>query len=810
MLRVVGCITQDHDAGMVALACVLCVLATTASARLVIDRNGSDYVHRTVRLTAAILAFSIGVWTTHFISILAYRPAIPLGFDLALSALSLLLAIGFTALAFVLYSRLLRFLGGAAGRIWPAACAQGLLLAAGIGSMHFVGMGALRMSGILHYQPSLVFASLALGTPWAVIAMALLQRRRPVLASASLTLAVASIHFIAMTAITLEPTGRPDVASLFISRSALGIAVAGACLLILVLAVAASSLDRHLGARVAREARRFRTLADATFEGLIFERNGLVIDVNRAMCGLAGSDAATLIGLRLADLIPGVVLQPQPGDRSVEHVVVLPSGQTRPVEALWREDLDTGGHVVALRDLSREKAAESEIERLARFDTLTGLANRDMLEQELQKAVALSGRGETGLAVVDLEIDRFDEISDLLGSEASHEILIETARRLSAAVRETDTVARVGRSEFAIVECLVHRHADVAALADRVSAQMALPFAVGDRPLRLVASVGIALYPEDARTGVDLLRNATLARRHARQEGQGWRYFEPLMDLKLQNRRAMELDLRTALEKEQFCLNYQPFVAIQPARLAGYEALLRWDHPECGRIPPAEFIPLAEECGLIVPIGKWVLVAACAEAASWNESVTIAVNLSPAQFVQPGIVATVADALRRTGLPPERLELEITEGTLMADTQNALRTLTALKALGVQLAMDDFGTGYSSLSYLRKFPFDKLKIDRSFINDVTDNTEAQTIVQAIITLGRNLGLEVTAEGVETKRQLDLLRQQGCTYAQGYLLGRPHPANQIGQHIEQESPVAAQQPASWLTAPLTVPLTVPLA
>jgi EAL domain-containing protein (putative c-di-GMP-specific phosphodiesterase class I) len=269
------------------------------------------------------------------------------------------------------------------------------------------------------------------------------------------------------------------------------------------------------------------------------------------------------------------------------------------------------------------------------------------------------------------------------------------------------------------------------------------------------------------------------------------------MDSQLQAKRVLEHDLHIALREGQFCLNYQPFVAVQSQELAGYEALLRWDHPERGRIPPADFIPFAEECGLIVPIGNWVLATACAEAVSWDDPVIISVNLSPAQFVEPGVVAAVAEVLRRTGLPATRLELEITEGTLMHDTQDALRVLKALKALGVRIAMDDFGTGYSSLSYLRKFPFDKIKIDRSFISDVGDDPEAATIVQAIITLGRSLGLDVTAEGVETKRQLATLRSHGCTFAQGYLMGRPHPADQLGQHVAKDWRVFGDTPVAQL-------------
>jgi diguanylate cyclase len=780
MLRVFGSITQSHDPGLVALACLICVLATNASARLLTPDKSNESDQRAIRLGAAVTAFSTGVWATHFISILAYRP-VPLGFDVPLCALSLAIAIGMTSLAFTFGPRR----GHTPWSGLTIAVARGVILASGIGMMHFVGMQALVLPGVLHHQPDLVVASLGTGTLGAVTAMWLLPRGRPSLASVFLMFSVVSTHFIAVGSITLGHTGDLVPSPPDVSRSILAIATTGAFLLIVALALAASILDEHHGNRLAREARRFRTLADATFEGLVFEQSGLVADVNRAMCRLAGSDAATLIGLRLADLLPGFVFMPQPDERPLEHVVLLPDGQTRPVELLWRDDPGRGGHVVAIRDLTRQKAAESQIDRLARFDSLTGLANRDWFDQQLQKALELSDRGASGVALLYIDLDELDSLNEALGPRAGEQILVQTARRLSGILRQSDIVARLGRDEFAIVQSLVEQPSSAARLADRIVAAMALPFSVDDEPIALMSNVGIALYRSAGNTPAALIKNASLARTHAKRGGAGWRFFEPGMDLQLQSKRSLEHDLRTALKEGQFCLNYQPFITIQSQELAGYEALLRWDHPERGRIPPSDFIPLAEECGLIVPIGNWVLATACAEAVSWNDPVTISVNLSPAQFVKPGIVTTVGDVLRRTGLPAARLELEITEGALIGDTKNALRTLTALKALGVKIAMDDFGTGYSSLSYLRKFPFDKIKIDRSFISEVGQDTEAETLVQAIIALGRSMRLDVTAEGVETKRQLAMLRVQGCTFAQGYLLGRPHPADQLGQHLAKE-------------------------
>jgi diguanylate cyclase (GGDEF)-like protein len=627
-----------------------------------------------------------------------------------------------------------------------------------------------------------VVVSFLTGAACAMTAMWFLARHVVGWASVFLIFAVLCAHFIAMGSVTLDLSSGIDVPVLAIPRPELVIGAAGACFLILVLALTASVLDRHFTIRLAQEARRFRTLADATFEGLIFERNGQIVDANRAMCELARTDAASLVGRSLSDLIPGIEL-PQPGRGTpTEHAVRLPDGQTMPVEVLWRSGPDHGERVVAVRDISREKAAEGQIERMARFDPLTGLANRELFDQQLHRALALSDRTTIGVALLYVDLDRFASVSEALGHHAAEQILIQTARRLSATVRDTDTIARVGRDEFVIIQALTAQPTDAAALPDRIVAEMALPFLVNDQSVTVTASIGVALYPTDGTQAQELIKNAVLAVRQAKNDGRArWRYFEAGMDVLLRTKRSLEHDLRMALRDNQFSLNYQPFVETATLEVIGYEALLRWDHPERGRTSPADFIPLAEECGLIIPIGSWVLATACTEAMTWDQPLIISVNLSPAQFLQPGIVSTVAEVLRQTGLPPNRLELEITEGTLMDDTQNALRILTSLKALGVKIAMDDFGTGYSSLSYLRKFPFDKIKIDRSFISDVVDDSEAETIVQAIIAMSRSLRLNVTAEGVETKQQLSMLRALGCNLVQGYLLGRPRPAAQLDLH-----------------------------
>jgi diguanylate cyclase (GGDEF)-like protein len=559
------------------------------------------------------------------------------------------------------------------------------------------------------------------------------------------------------------------------------ILLASACAfsLLLLLAIGSAILDRHRVRVLGIEARRFRSLADTAFEGLILERGGYITDANRAMCEMAGMDTAAIIGRRVTDLIPGVALLSPTSQPPAECTLLAADGQTSPVEVYWREGPDRGVRVVAVRDIAHRNTAGGQTEQLARFDVLTGLANRELFEQQLRKAIALSDRSNIGVALLYVDLDRFEALNETLGDDAGEQLLVQTARRLAGTARDTDTIARLDRDLFAIIQPLAEQPADGAALADRIVAAMALPFSVDDQPVGMTASVGVAIYPADGTEVPELVKSAALALRQAKDDGRGrWRYFQPGMDQVMRAKRSMEHDLRIALKDGQFSLNYQPFVETASLDIAGYEALLRWDHPQRGRIPPSDFIPLAEECGLIVPIGSWVLASACAEAVSWAQPVIISVNLSPAQFVQPGIVNTVAEVLRTTGLPPNRLELEITEGTLMDDTQNALRILTSLKALGVKIAMDDFGTGYSSLSYLRKFPFDKIKIDRSFISDVADDSEAETIVEAIIAMSRSLRLDVTAEGVETRHQLAMLRAHGCNFVQGYLLGRPCSADQL--------------------------------
>ncbi len=455
------------------------------------------------------------------------------------------------------------------------------------------------------------------------------------------------------------------------------------------------------------------------------------------------------------------------------------------VVAISRQTTADGGWVATYEDVTERQRTEAQAVFLARHDALTGLPNRLLFGERMEQDLARVGRDSPGLAVLILDLDGFKAVNDTLGHPVGDELLRAVADRLQACVREVDTVARLGGDEFAIVQVDLKRPQEAALLARQVVDQVSQPYDVDHQHITVGVSIGISLAPVDGRTRDELLKNADLALYRAKAEGRGiWRFFEPEMDQQLQARRALERDMREALSRGELELFYQPLFDLATDRIGGFEALLRWRHPEQGMVSPAQFVPVAEEVGLIVPFGQWVLECACLEASKWPAHIKVAVNVSPTQFRSGNLVRSVTDALGASGLPARRLELEITESVLLADSVTTLATLHALRVLGVRFSMDDFGTGYSSLSYLRSFPFDKIKIDPSFIRDLATTKGTEAIVRAIIGLGRSLAIRTTAEGVETDEQLAWLRAEGCSEAQGYLFSLPEPASEIARLLER--------------------------
>jgi diguanylate cyclase (GGDEF)-like protein/PAS domain S-box-containing protein len=439
------------------------------------------------------------------------------------------------------------------------------------------------------------------------------------------------------------------------------------------------------------------------------------------------------------------------------------------------------GYLVAVVDITERRRAEARIAHMAHHDGLTNLPNRELFQERLKQALELAGAGNKRVAVLCLDLDLFKNVNDSFGHPMGDRLLKMVADRLRSEVRGNNLVARLGGDEFAVILASAASPNEASDYAVRLIRMLSAAYGIDDMEVVIGASIGIALSPGDGATGEELLRNADMALYRAKEDGGGvHRFFEREMDRQAQKRRDLEFDLRRAFANGEFELHYQPLVDISGDRISGFEALLRWRHPEKGMISPAEFVPVAEDIGLIVPLGEWVLREACTEAVKWPTEVKIAVNLSPVQFRSRNLVQMVISALAQSGLSPRRLELEITESIFLAETDANLAILHQLRELGVSISMDDFGTGYSSLSYLRSFPFDKIKIDRSFVKDLAERSDCVAIVRAISGLGRSLNITTTAEGVETMDQLDWLRAEGCNQVQGFLFSAAKPAAEIEQ------------------------------
>ena len=434
-------------------------------------------------------------------------------------------------------------------------------------------------------------------------------------------------------------------------------------------------------------------------------------------------------------------------------------------------------------EITERERSQATIQFLAHHDALTGLANRTLFRTDLEEALVRARRSGENLAVHFLDLDGFKTINDTLGHSMGDQLLKCIADRLQATVRDTDKVARLGGDEFAILQLAADLPSGAAVLAGRLIEAVKAPCLIGGHQILVGTSIGIAVLRSDSIhfDPDQMLKSADLAMYRAKAEGRGtFRFFEPDMDARVRARRLLELELRTALARNEFQIHYQPLLNLQSDRITAFEALLRWPHPQRGLVPPGEFIPLAEETGLMVQLGDWVLHKACADAAGWPDEIGVAVNLSPVQFRNSDLVRSVAHALEVAGLRPNRLELEITESVLLDKTEANLAALNRLRELGVRISLDDFGTGYSSLSYLRNFQFDKIKIDQSFVNLMSHEAQSEAIVSAIAGLGESFGIATTAEGVETADQLEKLRAEGCTEVQGYLISRPVPAENIAE------------------------------
>jgi diguanylate cyclase (GGDEF)-like protein len=793
MFRVLNCLTVEHDLRLVALAAAMCVMATFTAFSIYSQAVDNSGLKRLGWLFLTGVTAACGIWATHFIAMLAYDPGLPVGYDPALTIASLLIAVPATSIGFGIATQ---------GRPWQWAVG-GAVIGLGISLMHYTGMRSVLLPGAFHWDSTLVAASLVIGAALSSAAVVAYHRLEPPRATwmgtGLLTLAICGMHFTAMGAATAIADPTVPFQASPVESDLIAAAVAGVAVIILL----AGATPALIASQTAREAVadkiRFQAALDNMSQGLcMVDADGRIQVCNKryaTMYGLPpelarpGTNLRDVSRYRLATgcYYVGVNAEDIKDDRVKPAMMLnvtreLTDGR---IVSVSRRPLPDGGWVTTHQDVTELRRIEARVQHLAHHDSLTDLPNRVLLRERLKQAAAGTRHGDRNWAVLVLDLDRFKEVNDTLGHGFGDALLKAVAERLRACVRDTDTVARLGGDEFVILQRVSEPAAEAEALAKRIIEAINTPFDLDGQNVSVGTSIGIALASPELADSDRLLNAADLALYHTKSAERGtYHFYEPEMDQQMQSRRTLERDLRLALANGEFELYYQPLVNLERDEICGFEALLRWNHPRRGLLCPADFIALAEETGLIVPIGEWVLRRACAEAARWPEHLKVSVNVSVVQFKAQNLVSSVVSALAAGGLAPCRLELEVTESVVLEDSETAFTTLNQLHDLGVRIALDDFGTGYSSLTNLRRFPFDKIKIDRSFVSDLSAaNVNALAIVRSVARLGVSLGMATTAEGVETKEQVDQVRAEGCTEMQGYYICRPSPANEIAKLIE---------------------------
>ncbi len=672
MLKVLSCIATDHSYGLLALATLVCVLGSLLTVRLYVRVQRSGGMQKLNWLFMSGVVGGSTIWMTHFIAMLSFDPPLAHAYEPTLTMASLAAAIGVTILGFLITAAgkpgfLIEFGGGVVG--------------AGIAIMHYTGMAGYQIAGRMEWDPGYYAASVFLGIGFGAVAMSLIARQgaplRQYLGIAALILAITTMHFTAMSAITIIP-------------------------------------------------------------------DSLIVTSN--------------------DMIPDSLLT----------VVVAIIGMM----------LALGASTYAI-DLQSTRGTAERFRYLSLHDPLTGLPNRVALGEHIQEMISRQKNDAPGIAVLSFDLDRFKDVNDVHGHAAGDAVLRGVAERMSKVLGEGEFIARMGGDEFvALSRNLAGDHA-ASAFASRLIEAIIKPVEWQGKNLLVGTSVGISRYPADAPKPEELLAQADLAMYRAKTVGSNAvRHYEPAMDDAARDRSALAMDMRQGIERNEFELYYQYQNNSLTRDVIGFEVLLRWHHPVRGMVPPAEFIPIADRNGFIHELGDWVLRTACQQAACWKNPLKIAVNVAPGQLANANLAARVHEILLETGLDPSRLELEITESGIIADHQNALRIIRQLKQLGVKIAMDDYGTGYSSLTTLQNFPFDKIKIDRAFIDGVTTNRQSAAIVRSTIILADSLGIPVLAEGVEREEHMDFLLKEGCPQVQGFLFGRPMPLSEISHVVNR--------------------------
>ncbi|MBX5224351.1 EAL domain-containing protein [Rhizobium sp. NLR8a] len=758
MFSVITCIRDDHDWRLVLAAAAVCLVGAMAAMLPLSRAQECDAGRRKLWIGASAFAFGTGVWATHFIAMLAYDGGMPISYQLGLTALSFLLSVAGSWAAIVVASE-------SRGRF--SQIRGGVLMALGIASMHLTGMQAIETQAVIVYDPYMTLSAVLAGALLSSAAFhAFFQWRGPrrlLTSSVTFVLAICALHFISMASITLVPDPGKEVPAMVLDTSLLAAIVVVAATALILTAIAVVFIESHLT--------DLRGLANASQEGLLILRDGRIIDANERFQALSGWKLADLAGKAASAALTVIQGQNRPG----ETLLSTSSGKEIAVEVNTSRIVYRGHNcdVLAVRDLTERRQAEEMIEHLAHHDVLTDLPNRSLFDTRIRQALQMAERKSSKVALFYIDLDRFKSVNDIFGHAEGDRILRKVASILRRVADESDTIARLGGDEFAIIQPAGQQPAAAQKLAAAILDEFAAEMDTARDPTAVGVSLGIALYPADGRDVDEICNNADIALYRVKHGGRGKAcFFDAEMDEATRARRQIESELRHAITRNQIHVCYQPIYGALSGEVSGYEALMRWNRPGHGISEPDVFIPIAEESGSIVQLGEWVLREACTEAARWPHPLTIAVNVSPVQFMLPNLCERIEAILEETGLAPDRLEIEITEAALIRDRDRVMATLQRLRSLGVHIVMDDFGTGFSSLSNLRTFPFDKIKVDRSFTGMLEHDAASRSIVRAIIGLGHSLGMPVVTEGVETETQRQIVVEEGCAQVQGFLLGKP--------------------------------------
>ncbi|HEX2840310.1 bifunctional diguanylate cyclase/phosphodiesterase [Hyphomicrobium sp.] len=766
-MRVLSCIVTEHNLLLVALAALICALGAWMTIRLLARARTQEGGTSAAWIFLGGVAAGSSIWCTHFVAMLAYESPTPVTYEPELTALSLAIVIATSIASLWIASR----------RAPLCTEVGGATFGGGVTAMHYVGMAAFSVDAAISWNSSYLVASMVCATAISGVAFRFANSGRPGWSTygaiAILVLAVVSLHFTGMAAMTIMPYAPlDDAVTGTLAREMLAFAVTGVGLLVVGIVGVCYFIDTQMREQ---STNRLRHLAESSADGMLIEHNKGIIIVNAAFETLSGFTRADLIG-RAMDAA-GFSVDALSEGGIVRATLTPKQGDNIPVEiAAHSEDGGTGEadlRVYALRDIRPRLEQERKIADLARIDSLTGLPNRMAFLEHLHRVIDLAGATRC-VSLVAIDLNRFKEVNDLYGHAAGDTVLQVLSARMRAVLRDGEVLARLGGDEFVAVQTASDRD-KAADLASRLETILYSLVSLELSDVSCGGSLGIAIYPAHASNATALMNNADLAMYRAKaSHSDNICFYEEDMDEAMRARRRTVQELRGAITRNEFELRFQVQVSASTEEISGYEVLLRWKHPERGYVSPVEFIPIAEESGLIVQIGEWVLREACREAANWPIPHKIAVNLSAVQLGQPNLPDVVGQILTETGLPPSRLEFEVTETSLIQDMERTVHILARLKALGITIAMDDFGTGYSSLSTLRAFRFDKIKLDKSFVDDIETEPQARAVMLAVMALAAGLDIPVLAEGVESREQFTFVRASGCKEVQGFLFGRPTP------------------------------------